>query len=107
MSKLDNDAKRVANIYMELPIKGGVSMAPSLADVVSTLPKMAIDPYNVPSDGAVGPTPVGVNITKDTTQPEQSRTVDIEDELVHHINQSSGMSSRPCYLLVLTLNLPL
>ena len=69
-------------------IKGGVSMAPSLADVVSTLPKMAIDPSN------------GVNITKDTTQPEQSRTADIEDELVHHINQSSGKSSRPCYLLV-------
>ena len=98
-------------------IKGGVSMAPSLADVVSTLPKMAIDPSNIPSDGAVGPTPAGptpvgptpagVNITKDTTQPEQSRTADIEDELVHHINQSSGKSSRPCYLLVLTLNLPL
>ena len=88
-------------------IKGGVSMAPSLADVVSTLPKMAIDPSNVPSDGAVGPTPAGVNITKDTTQPEQSRTADIEDELVHHINQSSGKSIRPCYLLVFTLNLPL
>ena len=83
-------------------IKGGLSMAPSLADVVSTLPKMVIDPSNVPSDGAVGPTPAGVNITK-----EQSRTADIEDELVHHINQSSGKSSRPCYLLVLTLNLPL
>ena len=80
-------------------IKGGISMAPSLADVVSTLPKMAIDPSNVPSDGAVGPTPAGMNITKDTTQPEQSRTADIEDELVHHINPSSGKSSRPCYLL--------
>ena len=98
-------------------IKGGVSMAPSLADVVSTLPKMAIDPSNIPSDGAagptpagptpVGPTPAGVNITKDTTQPEQSRAADIEDELVHHINQSSGKSSRSCYLLVFTLNLPL
>ena len=74
-------------------IKDGVSMAPSLADVVSTLPKMAIDPSNVSSDGAVG----DVNITKDTTQPEQSRTADIEDELVHHINQSSGKSSRPWY----------
>ena len=74
-------------------IKGGVSMAPSLVDVVSTLPKMAIDPSNVPSDGAVGPTPAGMNITKDTTQPEQSRTADIEDELVHHINQSSGKSA--------------
>ena len=81
-------------------IKGGVFMAPSLADVVSTLPKMAIDPSNVPSDGAVSPTPAGVNIPKDTTQPEQSRTADIEDELVHHINQSSGKSNRPCYLLV-------
>ena len=84
-------------------IKGGVSMATSLADVVSTLPKMTIDPSNVTSDGAVGPIPAGVNITKDTTQSEQSRTADIEDELVHHINQSSGKSSRPCYLLVFTL----
>ena len=70
-------------------IKGGVSMAPSLADVVSTLPKMAI---SVPSDGAgvshSGPIPADVNITKDTTQ--QSRTVAIEDELIHHINHSSG-----------------
>ena len=89
-------------------IKGGVSMAPSLADVVSTLPKMTIDPSNVPTDGAVGPTPAVVYITKDTIQPEQSRTAaDIEDELVHHINQSSGKSRRPCYLLLLTLNPPL
>ena len=69
-------------------IKGGVSMAPSLADVVSTLPKMAIDTSNIPSDGAVNPK-------------------DIEDEMVRHINQSSGKSSRPYYLFVLTLNLPL
>ena len=70
-------------------IKGGVSMAPSLADVVSTLPKMAIDLSDVPGDRA-----------------EQSRTADIEDELVHHINQSSGKNSRACYLLVFTLNPP-
>ena len=70
-------------------IKGGVSMAPSLADVVSTLPKMAI---SVPSDGAgvshSDPIPADVNTTMDTNQ--QSRTADIEDELIHHINHSSG-----------------
>ena len=70
-------------------IKGGVSMEPSLADVVSTLPKMAI---SVPSDGAgvshSDPIPADVNTTMDTTQ--QSRTVEIEKELIHHINNSSG-----------------
>ena len=70
-------------------IKGGVSMAPSLADVVSTLPKMAI---SVPSDGAgvshSDPIPADVNTTMDTNQ--QSRAIDIEDELIHHINNSSS-----------------
>ena len=70
---------------------GHVTLLPSLDDIVSTLPKMDIS--NVPSDGAgVGhpdPIPAGVNITKDTTT-QQSRTVAIEDELIHHINNSSG-----------------
>ena len=86
---------------LKCDIGGSVaSLAESLADVVSTLSKMVIDPSNVPRDGAVGPTPAGVNITKDTTQPEQSRTAAIEDELVRHIDQSSGKSSRPSYLPV-------
>ena len=72
---------------------------------------MILDPSNVPSDGAVGPTPAGVNMTKDTYmyiyQLEQSRTSAVENELVHHIKQSSGKSSRPSYLLRLTLILPL
>ena len=73
-------------------IHDGVSMVASLDAVVSTLPKMAIN--NVPpSDGAsVGPPdpiPANVNTTKDTTT-QQSRTIAIEDELVHHINHSSG-----------------
>ena len=73
-------------------IHDGVSMVTSLDAVVSTLPKMAIN--NVPpSDGAsVGPPdpiPVDVNTTKDTTT-QQSRTVAVEDELIHHINHSSG-----------------
>ena len=67
----------------------GVSMAPSLADVVCTLPNIAI---NVPSDGAgvshSDPIPADVNTTMDTNQ--QSRTADIEDELIHHINNSSS-----------------
>ena len=73
-------------------IHDGVSMVTSLDAVVSTLPKMTIN--NVPpSDGAsVGPPdpiPADVNTTKDTTT-QQSRTVAIEDELIHHINHSSG-----------------
>ena len=73
-------------------IHDGVSMVTSLDAVVSTLPKMAIN--NVPpSDGAsVGPPdplPTDVNTTKDATT-QQSRTVAIEDELIHHINHSSG-----------------
>eukprot|EP00731_Ephydatia_muelleri_P004130 Em0002g306a len=67
---------------------GGVSMATSLEEVVSSFPKMTI---HVSSDGAGAvhpdPTPAHVNVTMDTGQ--QSRTVSIEEELIHHINHSS------------------
>ena len=68
---------------------GNVSMATSLDKVVSTYPKMTI---NVSSDGARAvhsdPISAGVNISLDTSQ--QSRTVSIEEELIHHINHTSG-----------------
>ena len=69
-------------------IHDGVFMVTSLDAVVSILPKMTIN--NVPpSDGAsVGhpdPIPADVNTTKDTTTQQS-----IEDELIHHINHSSG-----------------
>ena len=86
---VDNDQALMS--FIGGTIKGGVSMAPSLADVVSTLSKMAI---SVLSDGAgvspSDPIPADVNTTKDTNQ--QSRAVDIhvEDELIHHINNSSS-----------------
>ena len=68
---------------------GGVSMATSLDKVVGSFPKMAI---HVSSDGAGAlhpdPTPAGVHVTMDTSH--QSRTVSIEEELIHHINHSSG-----------------
>eukprot|EP00731_Ephydatia_muelleri_P004120 Em0002g296a len=67
---------------------GGVSMATSLEEVVSSFPKMTI---HVSSDGAGAvhpdPTPARVNTTMDTSQ--QSRTVSIEEELIHHINHFS------------------
>ncbi|KAL5506732.1 hypothetical protein EMCRGX_G008465 [Ephydatia muelleri] len=67
---------------------GGVSMATSLEEVVSSFPKM---PIHVSSDGAGAvhpdPTPARVNTTMDTGQ--QSRTASIEEELIHHINHSS------------------
>eukprot|EP00731_Ephydatia_muelleri_P004057 Em0002g233a len=67
---------------------GGVSMATSLDEVVSSFPKM---PIHVSSDGAGSdhpdPTPARVNTTMDSGQ--QSRTVSIEEELIHHINHSS------------------
>ncbi|KAL5506638.1 hypothetical protein EMCRGX_G008338 [Ephydatia muelleri] len=67
---------------------GGVSMASSLDEVVSSFPKMTI---HVTSDGAGAvhpdPTPARVTVTMDTSQ--QSRTVSIEEELIHHINHSS------------------
>ncbi|KAL5506737.1 hypothetical protein EMCRGX_G008472, partial [Ephydatia muelleri] len=67
---------------------GGVSMATSLEEVVSSFPKM---PIHVSSDGAGAvhpdPTPARVNTTMDTGQ--QSRTVSIEEELIRHINHSS------------------
>eukprot|EP00731_Ephydatia_muelleri_P004052 Em0002g228a len=86
---------------------GGVSMTTSLEEVVSSFPKMTIhvssdgagavhpDPtptIHVSNDGAVSndpdPTPARVNTTMDSSQ--QSRTVSIEEELIHHINHSSG-----------------
>ena len=67
---------------------GGVSMTTSLDEVVSSFPKMTI---HVSSDGAGSdhpdPTPARVNTTMDSGQ--QSRTVSIEEELIHHINHSS------------------
>ena len=70
-------------------IRDGVSMATSLDEVVSSFPKMTI---HVSSDGAravhTDPTPACVNVTMDTGQ--QSRSVSIEEELIHHINHSSG-----------------
>ena len=64
-------------------------MAASLDKVVGSFPKMAI---HVSSDGAGAlypdPTPAGVHVTMDTSH--QSRTVSIEEELIHHINHSSG-----------------
>eukprot|EP00731_Ephydatia_muelleri_P004238 Em0002g414a len=67
---------------------GGVSMTTSLDEVVSSFPKMTI---HVSSDGAGAvhpdPTPARVNTTMDFDQ--QSRTVSIEEELIHHINHSS------------------
>ncbi|KAL5506820.1 hypothetical protein EMCRGX_G008564 [Ephydatia muelleri] len=67
---------------------GGVSMATSLEEVVSSFPKMTI---HVSSDGAGAvhpdPTPARVNTTMDTGQ--QSRTASIEEELIHHFNHSS------------------
>ncbi|KAL5506596.1 hypothetical protein EMCRGX_G008278 [Ephydatia muelleri] len=69
-------------------IRDGVSMATPLDEVVSSFPKMTI---HVSSDGAravhTDPTPACVNVTMDTGQ--QSRSVSIEEELIHHINHSS------------------
>ena len=76
---------------------GGVSMATSLEEVVSSFPKMTI---HVSSDGAGAvhpdPTPARVNTTMDNGQ--QSRTVSIEEELIHHINHSSGKEMVLSYL---------
>ena len=75
---------------------GGVSMATSLDEVVSSFPKMTI---HVSSDGAgynPDPTPAHVNATMDSGQ--QSRTASIEEELIHHINHSSGKVVVQSYL---------
>ena len=70
-------------------IKDCVTIATSLDDVISTLPKIAAHVIlRVRSGVADGrhATPI------DTTQPSStvSSTVTFEDELIHHINQSSG-----------------
>ena len=62
-------------------IKGRVSKASSMADMISTLPTMAVN--NAHSDLI----PAGVNTMKNTSI-QQIRTAVIEDELIHHIQQS-------------------
>ena len=57
-------------------IKSGVPMTSSLADVVSTLPK--IDIASVPSDGVLNPTSASV------------KSKSVEDEFIHHISSSSS-----------------
>ena len=75
---------------------GGVSMATSLDEVVSSFPKMTV---HVSSDGASSNYPEStsahVNTSMDTGQ--QSRIVSIEEELIHHINHSSGKEMFQCY----------
>ena len=71
-----------------VPLYYSISMATSSEEVVSSFPKMTID---VSSDGAgavhpVHLTPACVNVTMDSSQ--QSRTVSIEEQLIHHINHS-------------------
>eukprot|EP00731_Ephydatia_muelleri_P009323 Em0004g1661a len=65
---------------------GHVSMATSLAEVVSTLPKMTI---SVSRDGAGAAHSdsvlTDVYVTMDTT-----KQIAIEEELIHHINHSTG-----------------
>ena len=76
---------------------GGVSMATSLEEVVSSFPKM---PIHVSSDGAGAvhpdPSPARVNVSMDPGQ--HSRTVSIEEELILHINHSSGKEMVQSYL---------
>ena len=80
-----------------IPLYYSVSMATSSEEVVSSFPKMTI---HVSSDGAGAvhpdPTPACVNVTMDSSQ--QSRTVSIEEELIHHINHSSGKEMVQSYL---------
>ena len=73
-------------------IHGGVSMVTSLDAVVGTLPKMAISNISPGDEVSVGhpdTIPADVSTTKDTTTLE-SKTAALENELIHHINHSSG-----------------
>ena len=76
---------------------GNVSMATSLDKLVGSFPRITI---NVSSDGAGAvhpdPTPARVNVTMDTSQ--QNKTASIEEELIHHINHSSGKEMVQSYL---------
>ena len=72
-------------------IKEGVPMVPSIADLISGLPAITVN--NAHSDGATVGHPdlirtcTDVNTTKNTSI-QQIRTAAIEDELIHHIQQS-------------------
>ena len=70
-------------------IRGGMSITSSLDAVVRTLPKMTAGEFN--GDVVVDhpdPIPNDVKISEQTSQ--QSKALTIEDELIHHINHSSG-----------------
>ena len=81
-------------------IRGGISMEAYLREVVTTLPKMAVKAGVVHSY----PTPAGVNVTM---RAEQSRPVDIEEVIIHHINHPTGKRGLSTYLHVASMyNLP-
>lgn len=70
-------------------IRGGMSITSSLDAVVRTLPKMTAGEFN--GDVVVDhpdPIPNDVKISEQSSQ--QSKALTIEDELIHHINHSSG-----------------
>ena len=70
-------------------IRGGVSIASSLDAVVSTLPKMTADALN--GGSVVGhPDHVSDEVKISESTSQQSKAFTIEDELIHHINHSSG-----------------
>ena len=100
-----NGKQEVISVIGGTVRKVGISKAPSLADVVSTLPK--INPSKVSRDGAVGPISAVMGTTMESPIPEQSRIACIEDELVNHIHQSSGKSNRSCHFSEIPFNLPL
>ena len=79
----------------------GSTMETPLKEVVTTLPKMAVN-----GAGAVHsyPTPAGVNVTMTA---EQSRPVDIEEVIIHHINHPKGKRGLSTDLHVLACKISL
>ena len=86
------DDDQALKTFISSTVKDSVSMATSLDDVVSTLPKQC-DYILVRAPDSAGAghriPPIHADNTNNETV-QQTSTVAIEDELIHHINQYSG-----------------
>ena len=99
---IENDQSLVS-VIGKVITNGDISMAPSLAKMVSSHPKMP----QIPSSSHIkqASTSAGVKIPtpKETYQAaKQHKVVDVGEEMAHHIHLSSGRQSRPSYFWQLT-----
>ena len=98
---IEND-QSLMGVIGKVITNGDISMAPSLAKMVSSHPKMPKIPSSSHIKQASTSTGVKIPAPKETYQTKQPKIVDVGEEMAHHIHLSSGRQSRPSYFLQLT-----